>query len=240
MNICNLLLACPVISTRIGQKVQIEAFPNIKFAKSVQISAFEDSLLSKGGGGGDRSSEDLFGAFLKPHFLDQYLPMRLGQTFSCQEGGGVAAGDTEEEEEEEGDDDVGRSKGSKDRVVEFKITSIETFEEDDENDENDDFDSKDDAAMIKKKTKSALNLGDYCVIGPDTEVVLDSDVLARDDEDSLLDISYEDIGGCGSQLSKIREVLELPLRHPELFRTLGISPPRGVLMHGPPGVFMFI
>jgi len=47
--------------------------------------------------------------------------------------------------------------------------------------------------------------------------------------------SYEDIGGLRREIDLIREIIELPLRHPELFRKLGISPPRGVLLHGPPG-----
>ena len=49
------------------------------------------------------------------------------------------------------------------------------------------------------------------------------------------DISYEDIGGLGREIRAIREMIEVPLRHPELFSRLGINPPRGVLLHGPPG-----
>ncbi|WP_213460236.1 AAA family ATPase [Thiocapsa sp.] len=48
-------------------------------------------------------------------------------------------------------------------------------------------------------------------------------------------ISYEDIGGLKPQLQRIREMIELPLRHPELFERLGIDAPKGVLMRGPPG-----
>ncbi|MHB8548936.1 MAG: VCP-like ATPase [Thermoplasmataceae archaeon] len=48
-------------------------------------------------------------------------------------------------------------------------------------------------------------------------------------------ISYEDIGGLSEQLSRVREIIELPLKHPELFERLGIHPPKGVLLHGPPG-----
>ncbi len=46
---------------------------------------------------------------------------------------------------------------------------------------------------------------------------------------------YEDVGGLGSQLENIREMVELPIRMPELFSSMGIAPPRGVLLHGPPG-----
>jgi transitional endoplasmic reticulum ATPase len=49
------------------------------------------------------------------------------------------------------------------------------------------------------------------------------------------DISYEDIGGLSREIRDIREMIEVPLRHPELFARLGINPPRGVLLHGPPG-----
>ncbi|QAU13589.1 AAA family ATPase [Halorubrum sp. BOL3-1] len=49
------------------------------------------------------------------------------------------------------------------------------------------------------------------------------------------DITYEDIGGLDGELEQVREMIELPMRHPELFKRLGIDPPKGVLLHGPPG-----
>ncbi len=48
-------------------------------------------------------------------------------------------------------------------------------------------------------------------------------------------MTYNDIGGCKEQIEKIREVVEMPLLHPERFVTLGIDPPKGVLLYGPPG-----
>ncbi len=48
-------------------------------------------------------------------------------------------------------------------------------------------------------------------------------------------ITYEDIGGLGDEIQKVREMIELPLRHPELFEKLGVEAPKGVLLHGPPG-----
>ncbi|WP_254545066.1 CDC48 family AAA ATPase [Halomarina pelagica] len=48
-------------------------------------------------------------------------------------------------------------------------------------------------------------------------------------------VNYEDIGGLDDELEQVREMIELPMRHPELFRQLGIEPPKGVLLHGPPG-----
>ncbi|WP_144798134.1 CDC48 family AAA ATPase [Halorubrum depositum] len=49
------------------------------------------------------------------------------------------------------------------------------------------------------------------------------------------DVTYEDIGGLDGELEQVREMIELPMRHPELFKRLGIDPPKGVLLHGPPG-----
>jgi transitional endoplasmic reticulum ATPase len=48
-------------------------------------------------------------------------------------------------------------------------------------------------------------------------------------------ITYEDIGGLGDAVGRVREMIELPLRHPELFKRLGVEAPKGVLLHGPPG-----
>jgi len=49
------------------------------------------------------------------------------------------------------------------------------------------------------------------------------------------DVTYDDIGGLGSTIDQVREMVELPLRYPELFQRLGVDPPKGVLLHGPPG-----
>lgn len=49
------------------------------------------------------------------------------------------------------------------------------------------------------------------------------------------DVTYADVGGCKEQIEKLREVVEIPLLHPERFVTLGIEPPKGVLLYGPPG-----
>ena len=70
---------------------------------------------------------------------------------------------------------------------------------------------------------------------PDSEIIIKEDAVDQEEQDLLQTISYEDIGGIGEQLQKVREMIELPLKHPILFRRLGIDPPRGVLLHGPPG-----
>ncbi len=57
----------------------------------------------------------------------------------------------------------------------------------------------------------------------------------QQEEATAPSITYEDIGGLDDELEQVREMIELPMRHPELFQQLGIEPPKGVLLHGPPG-----
>eukprot|EP01113_Clastostelium_recurvatum_P042588 TRINITY_DN690_c0_g1_i7.p1 TRINITY_DN690_c0_g1~~TRINITY_DN690_c0_g1_i7.p1 ORF type:complete len:802 (-),score=263.20 TRINITY_DN690_c0_g1_i7:61-2466(-) len=76
---------------------------------------------------------------------------------------------------------------------------------------------------------------EYCIVAPDTVIHCEGEPIKREDEDRLDDVGYDDIGGCRKQLAQIREMVELPLRHPQLFKNLGVKPPRGVLMYGPPG-----
>eukprot|EP00924_Labyrinthula_sp_SR-Ha-C_P006226 maker-scaffold_31-snap-gene-0.47-mRNA-1 protein AED:0.22 eAED:0.22 QI:134/1/1/1/0.5/0.33/3/132/802 len=77
--------------------------------------------------------------------------------------------------------------------------------------------------------------GETIIVAPETVIHTEGDPVSREDEDTLDSIGYDDIGGVRKQLAQIREMIELPLRHPTLFKTLGVKPPRGVLLHGPPG-----
>jgi len=74
------------------------------------------------------------------------------------------------------------------------------------------------AAVITENTKITVNPKSVEVI-----------------EEKVPDVAYEDIGGLDEEIKKVREMVELPLKHPELFDRLGIQPPKGVLLHGPPG-----
>jgi transitional endoplasmic reticulum ATPase len=84
-------------------------------------------------------------------------------------------------------------------------------------------------AIVSTKPKGIVQ------VLPDTEIVIKEDPVDEEESGEIHTISYEDIGGLGDQLQKVREMIELPLKHPILFATLGIDPPRGVLLHGPPG-----
>jgi len=74
-----------------------------------------------------------------------------------------------------------------------------------------------------------------CVVSPDTELDMEGEPLDRREEEEEEDVGYEDIGGVDKELTKIRELVELPMRHPKVFTSVGIAPPRGVLIYGPPG-----
>ncbi|KAK6152380.1 hypothetical protein DH2020_015015 [Rehmannia glutinosa] len=59
--------------------------------------------------------------------------------------------------------------------------------------------------------------------------------VRREDEDRLDEVGYDDVGGVRKQMAQIRELVELPLRHPQLFKSIGVKPPKGILLYGPPG-----
>ncbi|MDP6781993.1 MAG: CDC48 family AAA ATPase [Dehalococcoidia bacterium] len=71
------------------------------------------------------------------------------------------------------------------------------------------------------------------VIVADTTVVLNQEMGKPEAHGAR--ITYEDIGGLGREIQRIREMAEMPLKYPEVFERLGIEPPKGVLLHGPPG-----
>lgn len=76
---------------------------------------------------------------------------------------------------------------------------------------------------------------EYCIVAPDTVIHCEGDPVKREDEEKLDDVGYDDIGGIRNQLKQIRELVELPLRHPQLFKAIGVKPPKGILLFGPPG-----
>ena len=75
---------------------------------------------------------------------------------------------------------------------------------------------------------------DAVVVEEDTEIKI-AEKPIKEEEAKVPKVDYEDIGGLGEEVHKVREMIELPLRHPELFERLGVEAPKGVLLHGPPG-----
>lgn len=72
------------------------------------------------------------------------------------------------------------------------------------------------------------------IITESTELIVNPKAVEIIDE-RIPDVTYEDIGGLEEEIKKIREMVELPLKHPEIFSRLGVDPPKGVLLYGPPG-----
>jgi len=72
------------------------------------------------------------------------------------------------------------------------------------------------------------------IVDARTELTL-SEEVAKPGQEGIPRVTYEDIGGLRDEVQKVREMIELPLRHPELFERLGVEAPKGVLLHGPPG-----
>lgn len=77
--------------------------------------------------------------------------------------------------------------------------------------------------------------GEYCVVAPDTEIFCEGEPIKREEEERLNEVGYDDVGGVRKQMAQIRELVELPLRHPQLFKSIGVKPPKGILLYGPPG-----
>jgi transitional endoplasmic reticulum ATPase len=80
--------------------------------------------------------------------------------------------------------------------------------------------------------------GGPVIISRNTEVTVSeetAEAVAAAREGGIPSITYEEIGGLRDEVTKVREMIELPLRHPELFRRLGVEAPKGVILHGPPG-----
>ena len=72
------------------------------------------------------------------------------------------------------------------------------------------------------------------IITEETEILV-SPKSVNVDEETIPEVTYEDIGGLTEEIKKIREMVELPLKHPEVFDRLGVEPPKGILLHGYPG-----
>ncbi len=87
-------------------------------------------------------------------------------------------------------------------------------------------------AVVSTKPAGAVKITEMSDVEVQTDPV---DVSKLEGVKTLVDVTYEDIGGLKEEVKKVREMIEIPLKRPELFERLGISPPKGVLMHGPPG-----
>jgi ATP-dependent 26S proteasome regulatory subunit len=135
------------------------------------------------------------------------------------------------EDDERNDDDEGAASV----MVEFKVLGLtvkppakETTAEDGEEDEE--------AEKEDEEEEEDLDVSVAAYQEGVSAVVSDGDALTReDDDDALNEVTYDDVGGCDKAVELVRELVEMPLRHPELFSSVGIPPPHGLLLHGAPG-----
>src|SRR3546814_8608495 len=96
--------------------------------------------------------------------------------------------------------------------------------------------------FFKQKTAYEMRISDWSsdVCSSDLQITPETEIELRPEyeepkEARRADVTYDDLGGLGVTIDQIREMVELPLRYPELFQRLGVDPPKGVLLHGPPG-----
>ncbi|CAF1456100.1 unnamed protein product [Rotaria sordida] len=76
----------------------------------------------------------------------------------------------------------------------------------------------------------------YCIVTPDTVIRCGDNPIKREEEEiSLNEIGYDDIGGVSKQLAQIKKMVELSLKYPQLFKTIDVKPPRRILLYGPLG-----
>ncbi|OUJ18077.1 ATPase of the AAA+ class CDC48 family [Methanonatronarchaeum thermophilum] len=94
---------------------------------------------------------------------------------------------------------------------------------------------RDSGNLVPLVAVSAAPSEENLIVTEDTEVEIKSQPVQEYDSVKAARITYEDIGGLKDEVQHVREMIELPLRHPEVFKRLGIDPPKGVLLHGPPG-----
>ncbi len=76
--------------------------------------------------------------------------------------------------------------------------------------------------------------GPAAIVSRGTKIIISAKAV-KEPVSAASKVSYEDIGGLEGEVKKVREMIELPLKHPELFERLGVEAPKGVLLHGPPG-----
>ncbi|WJZ89737.1 hypothetical protein VitviT2T_008933 [Vitis vinifera] len=156
------------LRVKLGDVVSVHDCMDIMYGERVHILPMDDTIEGVTG--------NLYDAYLKPYFSDNFRPVRKGDLFLVR--GGM-------------------------RSVEFKV--VETHP------------------------------GEYCVVDPDTEIFFEGKPVRREDEERLDEVGYDDVGGFRKQMAQIRELVELPLRHPQLFKSIGVKPPKGILLYGPPG-----
>jgi len=186
--------------------------------KSVVLSPFVEDIE-----GLNLTSDELQKRFIAPLFQEG------GPFFGrpLHEGDSFVASDKEA--------DAASARSVEFKVVEVEVRPAESSEEDGDKGKKKDKENGDEEDEDKADEDEAAS-SKLCIVDAKTllEVSIDPD-NSRLSDPRLNELGYDDIGGCRKQLAAIRELVELPLRHPEVFSRVGVPPPRGVLLHGPSG-----
>ena len=165
--------------------------------------------------------------FLSRFFLSPLFFFARSILCACQVGDHFTCEAVVGEDDERDDDD------EECLMVEFKVMGLtvkppakeSAASEDDEEEEEKDEEEEEDLDVSVAAYQEGVSA-----------VVSDGDPLTReDDDDALNEVTYDDVGGCDKAVELVRELVEMPLRHPELFSAVGIPPPHGLLLHGAPG-----
>jgi len=147
--------------------------------------------------------------YLKPFFARGSIPLHKGDTFIAK---------------------ALSAKSTTPHSIEFRVEEVEVREGEGE------VEGESKGNDNKTESLDSADGAEFCVVDAETIIDCEIDVdVSRLLDPRLNELGYDDIGGCRKQLAAIRELVELPLRHPEVFSSVGIPPPRGVLLHGPSG-----
>ena len=206
------------LKVRLGDVVSVHQCPDVKYGKRVHILPIDDTIEGITG--------NLFDVFLKPYFMEAYRPVRKNDLFLCR--GGMRA---VEFKVVETDPDEYCIVAPDTVCARLALPSPPVF-----------------CRYGRRHRVAALTPSHACTsdtsdtrshlpssLLPSQVIHCEGEPVKREDEESKDDVGYDDIGGVRKQLQNIRELVELPLRHPQLFKSIGVKPPRGILMFGPPG-----
>lgn len=192
---------------RVGERVRVSGVAP-KYARRVFLAPFDDTLEASGLGK-DASPETLLERCIVPYFGSHTAkPIATGDRIECPVAVVL--------EEEEGEVIGGA-------LVEFKVLEVEAVDEDGEEEvvvvPGGDLETVE--VLVERHEEYDGSRRFYLDRG-------------RDDE-RLDEISYEDLGGVSKAIGIVRELIEGPLKRPEIFAAVGVAPPRGLLLYGPPG-----
>ncbi|KAF4795512.1 transitional endoplasmic reticulum ATPase [Turdus rufiventris] len=195
------------LRVRLGDVISIQPCPDVKYGKRIHVLPIDDTVEGITG--------NLFEVYLKPYFLEAYRPIRKVSESILHN---VVV------EEDSGSDLYIWSGG----IGCCQATDMWDFT-------GDIFLVRGGMRAVEFKVVET-DPSPYCIVAPDTVIHCEGEPIKREDEEeSLNEVGYDDIGGCRKQLAQIKEMVELPLRHPALFKAIGVKPPRGILLYGPPG-----